>query len=516
MSRKSDPPPGKPTVNLLQTEDLESTTMRKVAWRLVPFLCLIYVVAFIDRINIGFAALTMSKDLGLTPAMFGLGAGIFFIGYFLFEVPSNLILHRVGARRWIARVMITWGIISTCFTLIHSAGSFYVLRFLLGVAEAGFFPGIILYLSFWFPKRWRGQVTAGFMSAIPVASFIAAPVSGVLLQMNAIAGFKGWQWMFIVEGVPSVILGFVVLKFLTDAPAKAKWLKTEQRDWLVKEMAAESGTPERHSLKEVLGTLISWKVMQLALVYFGLTTGLYGIELWMPQMLKGFGLSDLHVGFVSAIPYLVAICTMGFWAKHSDKMGERYWHVSSGLLVLAVFAGNLLMKPATTPVLRRFGFRTVLIGNGLLVATTIFACALFSASTPTAIIVVVLFAGGLFRSMQFTGLTSLGFADIQQSLMSAASTLSSMVQQMTFGLGVAFGAIALRLAGLFHSANGGSLTVGDLRIAFSLAGLVALVAVVDCLGLAPNAGTEVSGHRPVEAPSPQKSRAGRSDEFIAG
>ena len=340
MSRKSDPPPGKPTVDLLQTEDLESATMRKVAWRLVPFLCLIYVVAFIDRINIGFAALTMSKDLGLTPAMFGLGAGIFFIGYFLFEVPSNLILHRVGARRWIARVMITWGIISTCFTLIHSAGSFYILRFLLGVAEAGFFPGIILYLSFWFPKRWRGQVTAGFMSAIPVASFIAAPLSGVLLQMNGIAGFKGWQWMFIVEGVPSVILGFVVLKFLTDAPTKAKWLKTEQRDWLVKEMAAESGTPERHSLKEVLGTLISWKVMQLALVYFGLTTGLYGIELWMPQMLKGFGLSDLHVGFVSAIPYLVAICTMGFWAKHSDKTGERYWHVA---IACAVGGGGLLL-----------------------------------------------------------------------------------------------------------------------------------------------------------------------------
>jgi MFS transporter, ACS family, tartrate transporter len=299
-----------------------------------------YVVAFIDRINIGFAALTMSKDLGFTPAMFGLGAGIFFIGYFLFEVPSNLILHRVGARRWIARVMITWGIISTCFTLIHGAVAFYVLRFLLGVAEAGFFPGIILYLSFWFPKRWRGQVTAGFMSAIPVASFIAAPLSGVLLQMNGIAGFKGWQWMFIVEGVPSVILGFVVLKFLTDAPAKATWLKPEQRDWLVKEMAAEAGPTERHSLKEVLGTLISWKVTQLALVYFGLTTGLYGIELWMPQMLQGFGLSDLHVGFVGAIPYLVAICTMGFWAKHSDKTGERYWHVA---FACAVGGGGLLL-----------------------------------------------------------------------------------------------------------------------------------------------------------------------------
>jgi ACS family tartrate transporter-like MFS transporter len=180
------------------------------------------------------------------------------------------------------------------------------------VAEAGFFPGIILYLSFWFPKRWRGQVTAGFMAAIPVASFIAGPLSGVLLQMNGIAGFKGWQWMFMVEGVPSVILGLMVLKFLTDTPAKATWLKAEQRDWLVKEMAAETGSPEHHSLKEVLGTLISWKVMRLALVYFGLTTGLYGIELWMPQMLQSFGLSDLHVGFVGAIPYLVAICTMGF------------------------------------------------------------------------------------------------------------------------------------------------------------------------------------------------------------
>jgi ACS family tartrate transporter-like MFS transporter len=184
MLPQSDPPPGNPTVDptLFQADSLESTTIRTVAWRLVPFLCLIYMVAFIDRINIGFASLTMSKDLGLTPAMFGLGAGIFFIGYFLFEVPSNLILHRVGARRWIARVMITWGMVSTCFALVHSSQIFYVLRFLLGVAVAGFFPGIILYLSFWFPKRWRGQVTAGFMAAIPVSSFIAAPLSGVLAK----------------------------------------------------------------------------------------------------------------------------------------------------------------------------------------------------------------------------------------------------------------------------------------------------------------------------------------------
>jgi len=346
MSFQSHPIPSTQPIDPAprQAEDLESTTMRKVAWRLVPFLCLLYMIAFIDRINIGFASMTMSRDLGLTATMFGWGAGIFFIGYFLFEVPSNLLLHRFGARRWIARVMITWGIISTSFALIHNAGTFYILRFLLGVAEAGFFPGIILYLTFWFPKRYRGLVTAGFMSAIPVSSFIAAPLSGLLLQLDGVAGLKGWQWMFIIEGVPAVIMGLVVIKFLTESPARATWLKPEQRDWLVKEMAAEAGAPEHHSLKEVLGSLVSWQVLRLALVYFGLTTGLYGIELWLPQLLKGYGLSVLHVGFVAAIPYLVAICTMGFWARHSDKKGERFMHValacgvgSIGLVLAALF-----------------------------------------------------------------------------------------------------------------------------------------------------------------------------------
>src|SRR5271165_3192385 len=226
----------------------------------------------------------MSAALDLSPTAFGFGSGLFFIGYFLFEVPSNLILDRVGARRWIARVMITWGILSTCFAFVVDQNSFYGLRFLLGVAEAGFFPGVILYLTYWFPKRYRGRVTAGFMIAILLASFIAAPLSGFLLQLTGL-GFSNWQWMFLLEGVPSVLLGIVVLFFLTDRPSQAKWLTEEQRAWLASEMDAEreaafkaTGGPD-HGLGEVLRSLLSWNVMRLALIYFGLTTGLYGIEL---------------------------------------------------------------------------------------------------------------------------------------------------------------------------------------------------------------------------------------------
>ena len=312
---------------------LEQATMRKVAIRLVPFLCLLYTIAFIDRINVGFAALSMSSDLGLSPSAFGLGAGLFFIGYFLFEVPSNLILERVGARRWIARVMITWGILSTCFAFVVGQNSFYALRFLLGVAEAGFFPGVILYLTYWFPKRYRGRVTAGFMTAIPIASFIAAPLSGFLLQLDGF-GLKSWQWMFILEGIPSVLLGIVVLRFLTDRPSQATWLTEEQRSWLMTEMAAEHEAAVQatgghdHGLGEVLRSLLSWNVLRLALIYFGLTTGLYGIELWLPQIVKSFGLSNIEVGLVAAIPYAAAIATMMLWASYSDRSGDRLNHVA--------------------------------------------------------------------------------------------------------------------------------------------------------------------------------------------
>ena len=312
---------------------LEQATMRRVALRLVPFLCLLYTIAFIDRINVGFAALSMSADLGLSPAAFGLGAGLFFVGYFLFEVPSNLILERVGARRWIARVMVTWGLVSACFALVAGQNSFYALRFLLGVAEAGFFPGVILYLTYWFPKRYRGRVTAGFMTAIPIASFIAAPLSGVLLEVEGL-GLRNWQWMFLLEGVPSVLLGFVVLRFLTDRPSQAAWLTEEQRAWLAAEMnaereaAAHTAGGHDHGLGDVLRSLLSWSVLRLALIYFGLTTGLYGIELWLPQIVHAFGLSNIEVGLVAAIPYAVAIATMFLWAGYSDRSGDRLSHVA--------------------------------------------------------------------------------------------------------------------------------------------------------------------------------------------
>ncbi len=312
---------------------LEQATMRRVAWRLIPFLCLLYTVAFVDRINVGFAALTMSRDLGLSPAMFGFGAGIFFIAYLLFEVPSNLILDRVGARRWIARVMITWGLVSMAFAFMTGPKQFYVLRFLLGTAEAGFFPGILLYLTYWFPKRWRGRMTAGFVVAIPIASAIAAPVSGYLLALEGVFGFHGWQWMFILEAVPAIILGVACLFYLTDRPAEAKWLNAAQRDWLVEALRSEAGPRERQTLRAALATLLSWPVLRLTLVYFGLTTGLYGIELWLPQIIKGFGHSNIEVGFISTIPYLLAIATMGFWARHSDRTGERYGHVAIACLV---------------------------------------------------------------------------------------------------------------------------------------------------------------------------------------
>jgi ACS family tartrate transporter-like MFS transporter len=313
----------------MEDKTLEQTTMRKVVLRIVPFLCLLYTIAFIDRINVGFAALSMSADLGLSPTAFGFGAGLFFIGYFLFEVPSNLILERVGARRWIARVMITWGILSACFAFVAGPNSFYVLRFLLGVAEAGFFPGVILYLTYWFPKRYRGRVTAGFMTAIPIASFIAAPLSGFLLELHGF-GLKNWQLMFLLEGIPSVLLGIVVLRFLTDRPSQAKWLSDEQRQWLTDEMEAEHLASAHlagghdHSLGEVLRSLLSWNVLSLALTYFGLTTGLYGIELWLPQIVKSFGLSNIEVGFVAAIPYAVAIATMMLWASYSDRSGATH------------------------------------------------------------------------------------------------------------------------------------------------------------------------------------------------
>ncbi|MFK0333930.1 MFS transporter [Rhizobium sp. NPDC090275] len=327
------------------SSDLETRVMRKSTWRIVPFIMVLYLIAFIDRVNIGFASLTMNQDLGFSSTVFGVGAGIFFVGYFLFEVPSNLILNKVGARIWIARVMITWGMVSGAMALVQGPTSFYSLRFLLGVAEAGFFPGIILYLSYWFPARRRAAVTAMFMAAAPLATAIGSPISGALLEMHGIWGLAGWQWMFIIEAVPAIILGVVVLFFLTDRPEQAKWLSDDERAWLVNTMEQEqAGKPKAsHSIWAGLADI---RVLALALVYFGTSAGLYTLGIWSPQIIKSFGLSSMQVGFLNSIPAILAVIAMILWARHSDRTGERTWHVVGACLLAS--AGLAFATGATS------------------------------------------------------------------------------------------------------------------------------------------------------------------------
>jgi ACS family tartrate transporter-like MFS transporter len=328
--------------------ELEKRVLRKITLRIVPFVMLLYFIAFIDRVNIGFAALTMNKDLGFSPSVFGFGAGIFFLGYFLFEVPSNLVLEKVGARIWIARVMITWGLISGAMAFVTGPNSFYVLRFLLGAAEAGFFPGIILYLSYWFPARQRAAVTAIFMAAAPLSTVLGSPVSGALLEMHGVLGFSGWQWMFIIEAAPALVLGVVVLFYMTDRPEKATWLNTDERNWLVDTMNTETAKKAGRASHSVWRGLADLRVLALALVYFGTSAGLYTLGIWAPQIIKEFGLSSLQVGFINALPGAVAVVAMVLWARHSDRTGERTWHVvlaciiASIGLVLAGLAGSVM------------------------------------------------------------------------------------------------------------------------------------------------------------------------------
>jgi ACS family tartrate transporter-like MFS transporter len=309
--------------------------LRKLAWRILPFVVLLYFVSFLDRVNVGIASLTMNRDVGLSPAVYGLGAGIFFLGYFLFEVPSNLILHRIGARVWIARVMVTWGLVSVAMAWVQGPASFISLRFLLGVAEAGFFPGIILYLSTWFPARHRAAATAVFMAAAPLSTALGSPVSGALLQMHGLWGLKGWQWLFLLEGAPAILLGFVVLAFLTDRPKDARWLADDERAWLMAQMQREQVPAPQDLWQGLKLGLADRRVLALALVYFGASSGLYTLGLWAPQIIAEFGLSPLAIGLVNALPGIAAVIAMVWWSRHSDATGERTWHVAGACLLAA-------------------------------------------------------------------------------------------------------------------------------------------------------------------------------------
>jgi ACS family tartrate transporter-like MFS transporter len=330
-----------------QDQDLEARVSRKLMRRIIPFVMLLYFISFLDRVNVGFAAITMNKELGLSPTAFGLGGGLFFIGYFLFEVPSNLILHRVGARIWIARVMVTWGLISAASAFATGPNSFYVLRFLLGVAEAGFFPGIILYLSLWFPTRQRAVAAAWFMAAAPISVALGSPLSGAIMQLPPMFGLSDWQMLYIIEAAPAVILGFVVLKYMTDKPEQAHWLADDERSWLVARLKSEAeanmgGLGHTASAWSALKDL---RVLALALIYFGTSAGLYTLGLWAPLMIREFGFTPFQTGLLSGVPSVVAVVAMVWWARHSDRSGERTWHVVIPCVVACVgfvLAGNAM------------------------------------------------------------------------------------------------------------------------------------------------------------------------------
>ena len=329
--------------SLSPSTDFEKATFDKVALHLIPFLFLCYILAYLDRVNIGFAKHQMCSDLGFSNTAYGTGAGIFFIGYLLFEVPSNIILSKVGARVWIARIMITWGVIASLQIFVSNEYLFYLLRFLLGVAEAGFFPGIILYLTIWFPSEYRARMVAWFMTAVAIAGVVGGPVSGVILDgMDGLASLQGWQWLFVLEGVPSVVMGFWLFFYLDNSPADAVWLTDREKELLTKRLADDElkrlpGGRASHTVRDAFG---SAKVWMLSAVYFSIVMGLYGISFWLPQIIRDTITSDdSAIGWISVIPWLCAAIVMVLNGMHSDRTGERRRHIAAPCLIgAAAFA----------------------------------------------------------------------------------------------------------------------------------------------------------------------------------
>jgi ACS family tartrate transporter-like MFS transporter len=342
----------------------QEAVLKKIAWRVVPLLTLAYVINYLDRTNIGVAALTMNKDLGFTATQYGLGAGILFIGYTVFEIPSNLALYSIGARRWIARIMITWGVVSVATAFVYDANSYYIARFALGVAEAGFFPGVAYYLAAWFPTQYRTRMLAWFLVAIPLSSVVGGPISGLLLEMEGVLGLPGWKWLFIVEGLPAVILGFVVLRVLADRPETAPWLDDKERRILGDMLAAERRERPKSSLLTALGDI---RVVMLAVIQFGFTLGSYGIGIFLPQIIKSFGLSNLTSSFLSAVPYIFASAGMLWWSWHVDRTGKK-----TGNLVIACAVGMI-------------GLAASVVSGNLFIALTALTVALVGITSARAI-----------------------------------------------------------------------------------------------------------------------------------
>lgn len=371
----------KPQQAAVPSAEFEKSVYRKVTWRLIPFLFLCYIFAYIDRVNVGFAKLQMQQDLGISDAVYGAGAGIFFIGYFFFEVPCNIALQKIGAKRWLGPIMIVWGIVSACTMLVRTEFQFYAVRFLLGMVESGFFPGVILYLTFWYTSKHRARMIAAFMTAIPLSGVLGGPVSGwVLESMSSMGGLRGWQWLYIVEAVPSILAGIAAFIFLQDDPSKAKWLKPEERELVLHHLREEedrkkSDDAGRHRLKDAFR---SPKIWALCFVYFGFVMGNYGIGFWLPQIVKETITKDpFNIGLLTTIPWAAAAIVMIVVGHHSDATGERCWHIA-----LSGIAGALAFAVSATP-----GISGVMGLAALTVATACLAAAYSTFwSLPTAFV----------------------------------------------------------------------------------------------------------------------------------
>jgi D-galactonate transporter len=348
MSTPTAKSPGEPG----QVDSAADAVYHKVAVRLIPLLFLCYIAAYLDRVNVSFAKLQMQQALQLSESVYGLGAGIFFIGYFIFEIPSNIMLHKVGAGRWIARIMVTWAVLSAAMMFVNSALSFYIVRFLLGVAEAGFFPGIILYLTYWFPAARRGRATSLFLTAIAVAGLIGNPISGwILHSMSGLNGWQGWQWLFLLEAVPSLVLGVLAWFHLEDRVKNAQWLTLEERELIARDIAAEESHKSDGKLAQIL---TDGKVWLLAFVYFAIVSGLYGVTFWLPTIIKELGVADpLQVGLIGAVPWAFGIVAMYLMARSADLRHEYRWHTAAscvasavGLVISVAFHADALLAMA--------------------------------------------------------------------------------------------------------------------------------------------------------------------------
>ena len=357
----------------MEERDDGALILRKVGYRLIPFLMICYLFSFIDRVNLGFAALQIDRDIHLGPAIIGFGGGLFFLGYFIFEVPSNLAMNRFGARRWLARIMISWGLVSAATAFIVGPWSFYANRILLGAAEAGFFPGVLLYLTWWFPAAWRGRVVSMFYVAVPLSSFVGSPISAAILQIDGWLGLHGWQWLFLIEGAPSILLGLATYFLLPDRPKDARWLSQNERDWLESTIASEQRQAKPVASQRTWRIMLHPQVLLLALIYAGSSAASNGLSLWQPQILKSFGLTTMQTGLINSVPFFFASIAMLYWGRRSDQVKERVWSTALPLGLSAVALGSCLFVTTLAP--------TVILLSFTLIGTYAFKAPFWALST---------------------------------------------------------------------------------------------------------------------------------------